>query len=537
MLSRRGLIAASAFAAAAWPLGARAQFNRQASNNIFVTVDTAAGKLRGIDVGGIKLFRGVPYGAPTSGQNRFMPPQMPTPWTGIRDTFDWGQIAPQVIQSPDIDYVRMIDWNLQSGGMGEDLLTLNIWTRGLNDDAKRPVLVSFHGGGFTTGSSSESGYDGDPLARFADVVVVTVNHRLGALGFLDLGDIGAPPEFAHAGNAGMLDLVASLEWVRDNIASFGGDPGNVMIFGQSGGGRKVSTLMAMPAAKGLFHRAAIQSGAQVISMSREQGAKMANAMLTELGLGKSRIADLQNLPFEQILTAQTAVLARGPAHEFWPIVDGHDLPQNPFDPAAPEVSAAVPLIVSNCLNDAALALTNFNLTDAGLLTIVQKLVGPQQAQRVVDLYLQAYPWMTPYQVQAAMFTDRDVHRRSVTLAERKARQTTTGGAPVWMYRFDWPSPGFGGKFGAVHGIDVGLVFHNPQTPIDGDRPVAQHLADRLAATWVAFARTGNPATHDGFPEWPAYTIERRDTLVINKRSRVVSDPGGQFRTLWDELGV
>jgi para-nitrobenzyl esterase len=494
-------------------------------------VETLAGRIRGFNVAGINRFLGVPYGGPASGSNRFKPPVPVAPWTGVRDAFDYGPIAPQVLYSPAIDYISLIEWDQQPGGTSEDVLTLNVWTPGIGDSGKRPVLVSLHGGGFTSGSSGHSTYNGDPLSRYGNVVVVTVNHRLGALGYLDLADIGAPAEYAQAGVAGMLDIVQALQWVRDNIERFGGDPGTVMVFGQSGGGRKVSTLLAMPSGKGLFHRAAVQSGSQIRSMSREDGAKAANLLLRQLGLDRSRLGELLTMPWDRILAAQAA-LAAGPVHEFWPVVDGAALPQHPFDPTAPLISADIPLIVSNCLHDAALALTNFDLTDDGLKAIVVKLVGEAKAQKVLDLYYQAYPNATPFQIQATLITDRDHNRRAVTQAERKA---ASGSGSVWMYRFDWPSPGYGGKFGAVHATDVALVFHNAHLPIDGDRPVAHMLADKMTAAWVAFAKTGNPNTPD-MPSWPPYTVERRETMVINTSQRALSDPGHAFRLLWNELG-
>jgi para-nitrobenzyl esterase len=495
-------------------------------------VDTVAGKVRGLNVAGISRFLGIPYGGPTSGPNRFKAPTPATAWRGVRDAFNYGPVAPQVLYSPAIDYISLIDWDQQPGGMSEDVLTLNVWTPGTGDGGKRPVLVSLHGGGFTSGSSGHASYNGDPLARFGNVVVVTVNHRLGALGYLNLADIGAPAEYAQAGVAGMLDIVQALQWVRGNIDRFGGDPGMVMVFGQSGGGRKVSTLLAMPSGKGLYHRAAVQSGSQIRSMSREDGTKAADLLLRQLGLDRSRLDQLVTMPWDRVLAAQAA-LAAGQVREFWPVVDGDALPQHPFDPAAPSISADIPLIVSNCLHDAALALTNFDLTDDGLKTIVVKLVGEANAQQVLDMYYQAYPNATPFQIQAALFTDRDHNHRAVAQAERKA---ASGGAPVWMYRFDWPSPGYGGKFGAVHATDVALVFHNTHLPIDGDRPAARMLADKMTAAWVAFAKTGNPNTSD-MPSWPAYTVERRDTMVVNTHQRAVSDPGHTFRLLWNELGV
>jgi len=263
---------------------ARSALGGGATGNVFVETDTVYGKVQGIQNTGIKEFKGIPYGAPTGGRNRFMPPKKPVAWKGVRECFAHGQVSPQPPTDLRSDYGMMIHWDYHPGGMGEDCLNLNIWTPGLKDGAKRPVLVSFHGGGFTTGSGNAIGYDGAQLARFGDVVVVTVNHRLGTLGYTQLVDLGAPAEFAYAGCAGIMDLTASLEWVRDNIASFGGNPGNIMIFGQSGGGAKTSAMLATPAAKGLFHRAAVQSGSMLKFVPKDRATQGAEALLKQLGL-------------------------------------------------------------------------------------------------------------------------------------------------------------------------------------------------------------------------------------------------------------
>jgi len=270
MINRRSFLAAMG---AGCTLAAKS--NAQRGGQLFSTVETTNGKVQGIANTGIKEFKGIPYGAPTGGKNRYMPPRKPAAWSGVRECFGHGQISPQTLSNLAGDYGMMIQWDLQSGGMGEDCLSLNVWTPGVNDGGKRAVMVSFHGGGFATGSGNAPGYDGAQLARFGDVVVVTVNHRLASLGYLHLADLGAPPEFAQAGVAGMMDLVASLEWVRDNIERFGGDPTKVMIFGQSGGGAKTSTVLAMPSAKGLFRSAGVQSGSTIRSATPETATKSA----------------------------------------------------------------------------------------------------------------------------------------------------------------------------------------------------------------------------------------------------------------------
>src|SRR5579863_694041 len=347
-------------------------FAQAQREQLFWTVETASGKVQGINNTGIKEFKGIPYGAPTGGKNRYMPPQKAASWTGVRECFGHGQISPQTLANLNSDYGMMIQWDLHVGGMGEDCLSLNVWTPGVSDGGKRAVMVSFHGGGFSTGSGNGAGYDGAQLAKFGDVVVVTVNHRLASFGYLHLADSGAPPEFAQSGVAGMMDLVASLEWVRDNIERFGGDPGKVMIFGQSGGGAKTSTMLAMPSAKGLFHSAGVQSGSTIRSATREQAAKSAEALLGKLGITKGNIPSLQQVPWQQILEAQTSL---GAAAGFTPVVDGAVLPHHPFDPTAPPESADVPVVISTTLEDAALALTNFDLDEAGLKAMMTERYG------------------------------------------------------------------------------------------------------------------------------------------------------------------
>jgi para-nitrobenzyl esterase len=484
---------------------------------IFWTVDTTAGKVQGMANTGIKEFKGVPYGAPTGGRNRFMPPKKPAPWTGVRECFAHGQISPQTLADLRSEYGMMIEWDQQAGGMGEDMLTLNVWTPGVNDQGKRPVMVSFHGGGWATGSGNAPGFDGAQLALFGDVVVVTVNHRLASFGYLHLADLGAPPEFAYAGVTGVMDMAASLEWVRDNIANFGGDPGRVFIFGQSGGGAKTTTMLANPAAKGLFHRAAVQSGSALRLTSREAGTVAAKALLDTLGLPPARIADLQKLSWQDLLQAQSLTHAN-----FAPVMDGKYLPHNPWDPAAPPESATVPIIVSTTLEDAALALTNFDLTEAGLKAIVEQR-WPGKSDEIMALYRRLDSQKTPFALQAQIFTDSGARRAAVLQAERKAAQ---GAAPAWMYL--WYAP-LGGKFGAVHGLDVGATFKN-----DRADPLRKIMSDRLAAAWVAFARTGDPNC-DAIPHWDPYEAGARKTMVFDIDTRQEDDPRGEARRYWAQI--
>jgi para-nitrobenzyl esterase len=304
------------------------------SSSPAAVVDTSGGKVRGVLSNGVHAYRGIPYGASTAGANRFMPPRKPEPWTGVRDAFQNGHSSPQVAPAP-----GAIGWGLRgSAQQGEDCLVLNVFSNGINDGRKRPVMMWIHGGGYTYGSGSSLGYDGANLARTGDVVVVCINHRLNIVGHLYLG--GAGDELADSANAGMLDIVASLQWVRDNIAGFGGDPLNVTIFGQSGGGGKVSTLLAMPSAKGLFHKAIVESGSTLKQVPREEAQKTTERITAQLGLKPTQVSELRQLPIAKLLAAMSGGAAAGAGNgvRLGPVVDGHSLPRDPFDPDAPEVS-------------------------------------------------------------------------------------------------------------------------------------------------------------------------------------------------------
>jgi len=525
--TRRSLLfgAAAVSAAAGLGLGASAR----AAGSMFAVAETTAGKVRGFVTDGIRSFKGVPYGESTAGANRFMAPVKVKPWAGVRPAYGFGPMAPQDKPSQADDYTRAIDWDRHPGAMGEDCLVLNVWTPGLADGKRRPVMVYFHGGGFFNGTGGLPGFDGDALSRFGDVVVVTVNHRLNAFGYINLADV-AGARFAAAGSAGLLDLIASLEWVRDNAEAFGGDPAKVMIFGQSGGGRKVSALLAMPAAKGLFHAAAVHSGSMVVGATREDSARAAEALLKALDIPKTRAADLQKVPFEAIMDAQLSL--RGQVtRDFKPVVDGRYLPQDPFDPAAPTVSADVPVMITTMLEDGANRRGPFKITAAQLADSVAKEVGAADAARVLEAYRAAWPGATPFQIQSRLLTDRNHRWRAHIQGERKAAQKR---AAVYMYRFDFPSPAFGGEFGAVHGTDVELGFHNWRQLISGNTAEARRMADMLAPTLVAFARTGNP-NNPAIPNWPAYTPEQRATMLFNLETHAVNDPQRELRELASSL--
>jgi para-nitrobenzyl esterase len=520
-----GLVARSAAAAQGNAAGGTPSRSPPASGSLFVDAETVYGKVQGLQVTGVKIFKGIPYGAPTGGRNRFMPPRKPAAWAGVRECLAHGPISPQAPTDLRSEYGMMIHWDFQPGGMSEDCLTLNVWTPGLKDGAKRPVLVSFHGGGFTTGSGNALGYDGAQLARIGEVVVITVNHRLGSFGYLHLADLGAPKELAFAGVAGIMDLAASLEWVRDNVENFGGDPRNVMIFGQSGGGAKTSTLLATPAAKGLFHRAAVQSGSLLKFASRERATQNTELLLKQLGIAKGRITDLQKLPWQQLLEAQIAVSAAAPGLGGTPVLDGEYLTHDAFDPVAPAESVSVPLMVSTTLEDAALALANFSLSESELESLLDKR-HPDKSTDIIALYRKYYPEKSPYLLQAMMFTDAGFRRSAFKQAELKCAQ---GHAPVYLYEWDWPSPAFGGRYGAVHGLDVSASFHEARDGNDMSR-----VSEQLSSAWVAFARSGNPNT-PRLPPWPTYDLQTRATMVFGTPTQLVNDHRGEIRQFWERM--
>src|SRR5712691_2382373 len=384
-IDRRDFLKATALAAAS----ARVL---SAAESQFVTADTAFGKIRGVDNAGIKTFKGVPYGANTAGRNRFMPPADPAKWTGVRDALEYGPTAPQT------DPGAAPRGANQGPAEGENCLVLNVWTPAVGDNRKRPVMLWCHGGGFATGSGSGGGIDGTNLARRGDVVVITVNHRLNVLGFTYLGELGGA-DFADSGDVGMLDIVHALKWVRENIARFGGDPEKVTIFGQSGGGRKVGTLLSMPSAKGLFHRAIIESGATITLVEREQATRVAENLLKELNLGRNGARELQSFPVERIMGAYFNVVRKIQVDQmtlgFSPTMDGKVVPQHPFHLTASTVSASVPLLAGSTRTELTLSsdAASFSLSEEAMLGRVRQLVG-DSASGVIDVYRRANPGAT-----------------------------------------------------------------------------------------------------------------------------------------------
>lgn len=481
--------------------------------------ETTSGKIRGVVIDKVYAFKGVPYGASTAGAGRFMPPVKPQPWADVKDTVEFGHRSPQ--QHGKLEIPEVAETSGQ-GPMGEDCLVLNVWTNGLKGGRKRPVMVWFHGGGFSSGSGDYTMYDGANLARKHDVVVVTTNHRLNVFGYLYLAEIGGP-KFANASNAGLLDMVQSLEWVRDNIANFGGDPNNVTIFGQSGGGGKVATLMATPSAKGLFHRAICQSGAAITGVSRANATRAAQTLLAKLNIQHDQLDKLQNMPFDELTKAlQTSGVGFGLA----PVVDGKTLPHDPFAPAAPAESANVPLLIGSVEEEVNFFPTTMldPIDDADLHKRVKQATRADDAtvDHLIALYKKERPKKSNVEIFQIISTDAGFSAAVRTEADRKAEQ---GKAPVYKYYFTWQSPVRDGKLRCFHTLEIPFVTANVDNAksMTGTGQDRYALQDRMSAAWTAFAKTGNPNTK-GLPHWPAFTLDQRATMIFDNECRMVNDP-------------
>jgi para-nitrobenzyl esterase len=490
-----------------------------------VVADTAFGKVRGVETSGIKTFKGVPYGGTTAGPHRFLPPTSPVKWTGVRDALAWGPSAPQREPGAERGGSRLAVAAAGLPAESEDCLVLNVWTPAVNDGRRRPVMVWCHGGGFATGSGSSPVTDGANLARRGDVVVVTINHRLNVLGFTFLEALGGA-DFAQSGDAGMLDIVQALRWVRENIAQFGGDPNMVTVFGQSGGGRKVATLLAMPSAKGLFHRAIIESGATMQLVERAHAARVAAELMTELGLHRSLVRELQRLPVDRIMGAYFAVVRRMNVDQmtmgFSPTVDGHAVPRHPFHPTASDVSASVPLMIGSTRTEltSSADTADFSLSEDGLRAKVRALVG-EASGRVIDVYRGTNLGATSSDLYFLIASD---HRYSAPVMKIAERRAALGQGRVYLYYFRWETPIDGGRLKSPHTIEIPFAFHNVKaSPLTAGSPTAPALADKVSDAWIAFARTGDPNT-PGLPPWPAFNAQDRPTMVFNDTSTVVNDP-------------
>ena len=520
----------------------------------FIEVETGSGRIRGGHSRGALAFKGIPYAGPVSGRNRFKAPPKVAPWTRVRDATGLGPPAPQEPGGTFGEY---------EPNYREDCLVLNVWTPALS--GHRPVMFYCHGGGFTSGSGGSAAQDGAHLAATYDVVVVESNHRLGLLGYLYLAELGGE-EYASSGNQGMLDIIAALAWVKQNIAAFGGNPANVMAFGESGGGYKTAALLAMPAAHGLFHKAAIQSGPWLRGFSRDAATETALRLLAGLDLTRHDVGKLHEVPVEKLLALQlagqngtgplavptaeyrahhrqppvgslSASKARGPGG-WGPVVDGSYLPLHPFDPAAPAISMAVPLLIGNMHDEATFFERDnpefFNADEAAMTSWLRNYVG-DAADSILDVYHRTMPQATPVERAIAIQTAAIGGADTATLADRKSRQP----APVYRYRNDYrsnvPIKDTNWTLRAGHACDISQVFYNYEIPgLQGDGPGLAAVSKAMSGYFASFARHGAPSAQ-GQPDWPRYDVDKRTVMLLDSQCRVVLDPDGEERRLWQSL--
>ena len=490
---------------------------------------TSYGRIRGLSDDGVFVFKGVRYGADTSGANRFMPPRPVKHWSGVQDATEWGKSAPQAAESQDPFYA----WYTTIQPTSEDCLFLNVFTPGLRDHERRPVMVWFHGGSWGSCAGTAPGFNGTNLARDGDVVVITVNHRLNAFGYVQFED--QDPRFADSGNAGTLDLIAALKWVRDNAANFGGDPHNVTIFGQSGGAAKVVALMGAEKAHGLFHKAIVEScsgGARIDSP--EEAAAQAHALATNLGMDKLTGAALQKVPMEDLVSAMKKI-----ADPFRPVVDGRTFKQDPFYPAAPTLSLDVPLMIGNANTETTYYLQvdpkNFSL---GMSDIKRRLgrflkVDEARVDQIVSAYQASYPTDSPSELLTTMTTDYLFKRNTLRVASLQAHRAS---APVYAFVFARETPIQNGRIHSPHTSEVPFIFGTTDVAVAqvGTGDDLKPMTNRMMATWTAFARTGNP-NNPTIPNWTPFTDPDRYTMVLKMDSQLLKDPGGEARAALEGL--
>jgi para-nitrobenzyl esterase len=484
-------------------------------------VETSYGTVRGIVDNGIRIFRGIRYGATTAGGNRFRAPRPPENWAGVRDTVSFGHTAPQTFS------------RLALGGtkgnrppIGEDCLALNVWTPGC-DAAKRPVMVWLHGGGFEAGTGTMQLYEGSRVSRRGDVVVVTINHRLNVFGHCDLEHL-LGEDYRGSANAGFLDVIAALQWVRDNIAGFGGNPDNVTIYGQSGGGRKVSIAMATPMASGLFHRGIVQSGSHLRLLERERAVQLTDALLRELGIPENEARRLQALPMEQILEANDRVRGR-----FSPTLDSHVFDRHPWDPDAPAISAHIPMLIGTCRTELSNQVgsadaSTFDITPADLPERLTRYFPAEDVPALIETFRQSNPDASAPELFFTLITARGYWLDSVLQTERKALQN---GAPVYSYRLMWRTPVDGGRRITPHSLDLPFVFDNVDVASDmvgSPTSETEAMTRAMTASWLAFARTGNPGNAH-VPEWAPYDLERRTVMHFDVEPLAHPDPHREER--------
>ncbi|THD72757.1 carboxylesterase/lipase family protein [Phenylobacterium sp.] len=537
-VARRGLLTAGAvgglMAAAGSPAEAKQGGSAGVGTQLLSTppsaiVETRSGKVRGCVRQGVYTFKGIPYGKTTAGAARFLPAEAPAPWKGVRPSLTYGPCCPQVARGgwQNDETAFIYDWD--DGYPGEDCLRLNIWSGGVTGKA-RPVMVWIHGGGYETGSSQElPAYDGERLARKGDLVFVSVNHRLGGFGFLDLSSFG-DPRYAMSGNAGQLDLVVALQWVHDNIAAFGGDPGNVTIFGQSGGGAKVSTLMAMPSAKGLFHKAIVESGSLLDVGDTGYTRRLAEAVLKNLDIAPGDLGKLAAVPPMALVAAADKAknaMPKSPPGKInlgWaPVADGHAIPGPTWTNGAPALSADVPMIIGVNLNEFSPSLGNAALEDIDedRARVTAKSFGGA-SPAAWAAFRAADPKARPVEILSRIVSAQ-FRLPAVVQAQAKAKQ---GAAPAWLYRFDYnPKTVLDGRVRAFHCAEMAYAFDNVDRCLNatGGTAEARALSAKMSDAWIAFARSGNP-NHKGLPRWPPVSTGAIPNMLFDAVCTMKEDP-------------
>lgn len=484
-------------------------------------IETAYGKVKGEQVDGVYVWKGIPYAKPPLKSLRFRAPEKPESWTGIRDATQFGPVASQ----PATDVMKFLGNEVTN--TSEDCLNLNIWTPGA-DDKGRPVMVWIHGGAFISGSGSSSSYDGVSFAQQGDVVVVTINYRLGIMGFLHLGEIGGE-EYATSGNCGIHDQVAALQWIQENIAAFGGDPNRVTIFGESAGAMSIGVLLALPAAKGLFNQAILQSGAARNALSSAEAIKVANRLLASLNVKADELSKLEEIPVEKLIEVSALL----PQMSLGPVIDGVSLLEQPEKALANGAAKDIPILIGT------------NKDEYRLFTFFDPVWKDPDGEVLSSIFQRTFGENWPA-ISNSFGTDKlsqtlydDLMTMHVftfpalKLAEYQAKQ----GAPVWMYRFNWQSPAYNGGLKACHAMEIPFVWNTINKPgtanLTGDSPDRQQVSDQMHQAWIAFARNDNPNTPE-IPKWPDYDLNNRDTMTFNNENKVESDPSGELREMWEK---
>jgi len=508
----------------------------------YKVVDTPYGKLRGFRENGVTIFKGVPYAGDVSGAKRFQKAGPVKPWTGVRDVLQLG--------NPSIQPANQT-YGINEPKPAEDCLVLNIWTPA-NDGKKRPVMVYNHGGGFRTGSGGSASQDGANLARMYDVVVVATNHRLGLLGFLYLDEL-AGDEYKGSGNRGVQDIAVALEWVKENIEQFGGDPNNVMIFGESGGGMKTSSLYAMPEAEPYFNKASIESGPGVELITVETAAETTRSVLEYLNISPGNWKKLLEVPVEKLLEAQENIpkkqnplsggfhgIGNSGVGSFGAMVDGVVISAHPFEPTAPPFSKNKPVMVGwNEDEYIFFAMVGgdkdvFTLSEDDLKSRLQRDFG-DNAELIRKTYHEANPEKTPGEVYIAVRSIMMMGLGSIRIAERKALQ---GGAPAYLYNFGYKSnakiPGTEFEMGTMHALDIPFKFYNVEGGMAGSKPDRFEASKNMTSLWTNFARNGKPSA-DGQPEWPAYNLETRPLMRIDTQCSVINNRYKAVREMWQNI--